>query len=124
MIRINVPRFTAPTPAQMGVPTPTQMGVPQFQPRGGAPPQRKPMTIRRPPPRTSRPKITAPRLTGPVQGKVQNIINRVIGATPEDPIRIPVEFGQVQVKADKQIQNTVLVLGGLALVGTILYANR
>lgn len=109
MIRINIPRFTAPTAP--GVTTRISSPKPRMPSGIGRP---SPMAIRQP----------QPRFKGTAPGKVQNVINRILGATPEQPIRIPVQWGKVEVKADKTIQNTALLLGGLGLLGVILYANR
>jgi len=58
-------------------------------------------------------------------GKIQNALNQILGATPEQPIRVPIQFGQVEVKAERGTQNLLLGLGGLALVGILLLtANR
>lgn len=55
----------------------------------------------------------------PPPGKVQLIINKVLGATPEFPITIPIKMAPVEVKASKATQNLMLGLGGIALLGVL-----
>ena len=50
---------------------------------------------------------------------VQDMINQVAGATPDDPIRIPIEWGGVSVKPSKATQN-MMIGGALLLVGGIV----
>lgn len=82
------------------------------------PGQIRAVTTPRPPPA---PQI---RLRPPAPGAIQGFINKWTGATPEQPIRLPFRYGDVEVKADKTTQNLLLALAGVGLLGVIVYANR
>jgi len=53
---------------------------------------------------------------------VQGAINKILGATPRDPIRIPIQFGQVEVKAERGTQMLLIGVAGILTAGIIVYA--
>lgn len=69
---------------------------------------------RRPPPR-----IQMPRFQPPKPGAIQDFINKWTGATPDQPIQLPFQYGEVKVKADRTTRNLLLGVGGLIVVAIL-----
>jgi len=106
------PKLTIPTSSRRGAIAPTLTRTPRF---------------RTPADKTRWDKAQASAVLARTTGStspVQGAINRLLQATPDQPIRIPIKFGTVEVEASKGTQealfNNMLLLGvvglGIALI--------
>jgi len=70
------------------------------------------------------PRYMVPRIRPPQPGAVQTFINKWTGATPEDPIKLPFEYGQVKVKAERQTRNLLLTVAGVGIAAIVLWPRK
>ena len=111
---------TAPTPFRAPAPRPgASITAPSISRMGAK------TTLAR---RTAEKRAVANKMrTSGSSSKVQGAINKILGATPEDPLQIPIALPTVPIEAKRKTQN--LVIGGIALlaltaVGITLIAKK
>ena len=106
---------TPTIPTRRGTPIYAQPGQPLRAGQKYAPQISIKQATRRPIPRFGSKEAAARwHIANPQPGRLQNLINKVTGATPENPLQIPIQFQhQVEVKPDVTLRNTILLVAGI-----------